>query len=117
MVEVYAHFLGFLWLLALALFLEIELQLLAKLKKYCCINRNARKMITPPQADMLIPMCIKQRFIFYFLVPSLSFLANNSSGVLIPLTDVSILFFLSPSYTHHVPHRKQKSSEIIPMRC
>lgn len=31
--EVYVHFLGFLWLLAVALFLEIELQLLAKLKK------------------------------------------------------------------------------------
>lgn len=116
MVEVYVHFLGFLWLLAVALFLEIELQLLAKLKKIVVSTEILARGLLP-QVDLLIPMCVKQRIAFYLLVPPFNFLAKNASGVLMLLTNVSILPFLSPSYTHHFLSGNEKASEIIPIRC
>lgn len=48
MVEVYAHFLGFLWLLAVALFLETELQLPAKLKKIVVSTEMLGRGSLPP---------------------------------------------------------------------
>lgn len=93
MVEVYVHFLGFLWLLAAALFLEIELQLLAKLKKRVVSTEMLERGLLP-QADLHIRMCVKQRIIFCFLDPPFHFLANNASGVSI----VSINSTLSISY-------------------
>lgn len=48
MVEVYVHFLGFLWLLAVALFLEIELQLLAKLKEIVVSTEMLERGLFPP---------------------------------------------------------------------
>lgn len=48
MVEVYVHFLGFLWLLAVALFLEIELQLLAKLKEIVVSTEMLKRGLLPP---------------------------------------------------------------------
>lgn len=89
--EVYVHFLGFLWLLAVALFLEIELQLLAKLKKKrkeCCINKNTQEENDSPHVDLL-SQCLKK--LFYFLAKPLIFLANNASRVLTLLTNGSIL--------------------------
>lgn len=85
MVEVYVHSPGFLWLLAVVLSLEIEFQLLAKLKKIAASTEMPERKLLPP-SDLLIPMCVKTK---HCLLPSpiIQFFCHNASGVLI-LTDV-----------------------------
>lgn len=96
MVEVYAHSPGFLWLLAVVLFLEIEFQLLAKLKKIAASTEMPERGLLIPQTHLLIPTCVKTKHCL-FLVPSFDFLANNASRALLFLTEVLILLFQSPS--------------------
>lgn len=85
MVEVCVHSPGFLWLLAVVLFLEIEFQLLVKLKKIAASTEMPQRGLLPPKLTCSFLSELKQSTV-YFPVPLFNFLANNVSGVF--LTDV-----------------------------